>query len=1023
VEVGRPLNVIFLYYRSGDRKFREVLGIYWHQEGDTGYRIVVPFFWDFWSPGQRKRMIFPFVYQSGAARERFTWVFPLNFYWRDGEQKSLLLLPLAYASWGPKKTAAGAIVPPFYYSRSEKDSFLMVLPLFYRGTGPEEEDSYSVFFPVFWQFTSKGRSFTLAGNFFHHRRGQKTTAALVPLVLYRRNDEERRSILISPLFAYENDERAGVKHWGLLAPLYYHRRDSERDIDALIPLFLRWHNRKLRSTTYVVGPLVYYDDPDGGAQVFFPFYWRFSDSRTGAATSIFFPLFYRHLRPDGSHFNLFFPFYLSKSEEKWSTGLIPLFFAGASADKHHAVLFPIFWHFKDKDRTTTVAGPVYVKTSDEGWKAGVAPLLFLGSDKKGSHQVLFPIFWHLRDHEEETDTWVAGPGFYHKSKRSRVFGLVPVFAAGTRNGTSFQAVLPPLFLRRANEEKGTSDMLIGPYYQWKEPGERGRLFFPLVYHRSGDDESSSTAVLPFAFYKRTQYSKLLVTPVGGFKRDDKAGVFQGIFGPYVWHYGPETSGFALLPVFYRWKKPQEQSTTTIVFPLFVRHVSPTESNHVVFPFFWRFKDEKASSLVLFPLYWRVREKAGFRADVVFPLYWDIRNKDRWARVIGPVFAHEDKKEELYQAGVVPLAYYHRNKKGSTFASLPLVFYRNNFKQKKRTWVVGPFWYVKGEEEKAAGFAPLFWYKRSPTDEYTIVLPVAWHFGNPSEKKSTTVVGPWFYMRRGEEKTTGVAPLFYTSWDNVGGRSVGVFPLFYARNEPDRFRLFTPIFGWEREPGSLQFYAGPYYHRHGEKGNVNIVFPLFWRWKTVDDTSTVVFPLVWDFHDRHLKRTTVVFPLFLRHANYRDKETSYVVPPVWVRTRPEATDAVVFPLVWHFGGKEKSTTVGFPLYWDFKRGNKRTTVVFPLYWSFDRPGHRTWVVGNTYYRKGKHDESYNFLFFPLLQVQRKRPGDIKVEFLGGVAGYERIGVNRHMTIFFIPLKLQPTSGKTLSGMGGVTNYTW
>ena len=1058
VEVGRPINIIYLYYRSGDRKFREVLGIYWHQEGETGYRVVVPFYWDFWSPGARKQMIFPFVYQSATVTESFAWVFPLNFYWRDEDQKSLLMIPLAYASWGPKKTAAGAIVPPFYYSREGNDSTLVVLPLFFRGTGPDKEDSYSVLFPVFWQFTSKGRSTTLAGPFFHHRRGGKTTAGLVPLAIYRRDDDEDRSLLISPLFAYENDGRAQVKHWGLLAPPYYHRRDSERDIDAFIPFFLRWHNRKLRSTTYVVGPLVYYDDPDGGTQVFFPFFWRFSDTRTGAATSILFPIFYRHKRPDGSQFNLFFPFFLSKGEDRWSTGVIPLFFAGASKDRRHAVLFPIFWHFKNQDRSTTVVGPGYYAASKTGWKAGFAPLLFLGSSDLGSHQVLFPIFWHLRDTKEETDTWVAGPGFYHKSKRGKMFGLIPLFAAGERDGTSFQAVLPPLFLRKANEAKGTSSMLIGPYYHWREPGQSGHVLAPLAYYSSGD-KGTTAAVLPLVYYKRSQFGKLLITPVGGFHKDDKEGVFEGIFGPYAWHYGPETRGFALLPLFFRWEKPQEQSTTTILFPLFVRHVSPTVSNHVLFPLFWRFKDDKESSLVVFPFYWRMREKAGFRADVVFPLYWDIRGKERWARVIGPVFAHENKKEDLYQAGVFPLAYYHRNKEGSYLGCLPFIFYRNNFKEKKRTWVVGPAWHIKSEEERSGGFAPLVWYKRSPEDDYTVVLPLAWHFGNPKEKRSTTFVGPWFYRRQGEEKSTGLVPLFYTAWDNAGGRSIGIFPLFYLRTEPDRLGIYTPIFGYDKSPQRKQWYAGPYFQRDGKKISANaffplfiryrnhelgqttmgvvpfylgrwsrensfhLVFPLFWRWKSVDDSSTVVFPVVWDFHDHHLARTTVVFPLFLRHANYRTKETSYVVPPVWVRTRPESSDTVVFPLVWHFGGVKKSTTIGFPFYWDFKRGSKRTTVVFPLYWNFDRPGHETWVVANTYYRKGKHDDSYNFLFFPLVQVQRKRPGDIKVEILGGVVGYERIGINRHLTIFFIPLKLQPTSGKTLSGMGGTSRYTW
>ncbi len=1059
-KIGRPLNVIFLYYRSGDHKFREVLGIYWHQKGDKGYRIVVPFYWDFWSPGERKRMIFPFVYQSGSARpeEAFTWAFPLNFYWRDGKQKSLLILPFAYASWGPKRTRAAAIVPPFYYGREGNNSTLVVPPLFYRGTGPDEEDSYTVLFPVFWRFTSPGRSLTLAGPVFHRRKGARTTAGVFPLALYRRDEQEKRSYFLSPLFMYENDERAQVKHWGLVAPPYYHRRDSERDIDALIPFFLRWHNRKLRSTTYVAGPFVYYDDPAGGTQVLFPFFWRFTDAETGAATSVLFPMFYHRRRPDDSTFTLVMPFYLDRKKTGWATGLMPLFYLGVGEQRRHAVLFPAFWHFKREDRSVTVAGPAYYARKKDAWKAGIAPLLFLGGSAEGSHQVLFPIFWHLKDNKEQSDTWVVGPGFYRKSKRGRMFGLVPLFAAGTRDGTSFQAVLPPLFLRKANEAEGTASMLIGPYYHWKKPGERGHAIAPFFYLKRATS-GTTAAVLPLVYYKREDHKRLLITPLGGFHSDAKKGVFEGIFGPYAWHNGPRTRGFAILPIFYRWTRPKEQSTTTVIFPLFVRHVSPTESNHVVFPFFWRFRDEKQSSLVLFPVYWRVREKAGFRADVVFPLYWDIRGKERWARIIGPVFAHENKKEQLYQAGVVPLAYYHRNKAGSHLAALPFIYYRNNFKEKKRTWVVGPAYYQKSEEERFGGFAPLVWFKRSAKDDFTIVFPVAWHFGNPEEKKSTTFVGPWFYRRNGEYKATGLAPVFFTSWDNVGGRSVAVFPLFYYRGEVARTAIYTPIFGYDKSPDRTQWYAGPYFQRTGVKSSAravvplfvhhrnheeqrttlgiaplylgrwskeksfHMVFPLFWRWRSVDDVSTVIFPVVWDFHDRHLTRTTVVFPLFLRHANYLKKQTDYVIPPVWVRTRPESSDAVVFPLVWHFGGVEDSTTVGFPFYWDFKRGKKRTTVVFPLYWSFDRPGHHSWVVGNTYYRKSKKDDTYNLIVFPVVQVARKRPGDIMVEFLGGVFGYERIGRNRLLTIMFLPLKLDPTSGKTLSGFGGTTSYTW
>ena len=154
-------------------------------------------------------------------------------------------------------------------------------------------------------------------------------------------------------------------------------------------------------------------------------------------------------------------------------------------------------------------------------------------------------------------------------------------------------------------------------------------------------------------------------------------------------------------------------------------------------------------------------------------------------------------------------------------------------------------------------------------------------------------------------------------------------------------------------------------------------------------------------------------------------TSYVFPPgLWIRTKPQGNDAILFPLVWHFSGKDRSTTVIPPLlFLDLKRPRKRTTVVFPVYWRFDRPGYRTYFVINTYYSRNKRDETFNFWFIPLLQVQRRRPGDIMWEFLAGLTGYERVGKNRRLKIFFIPFDLEPTSTKTLSGFGGSYTSSW
>jgi hypothetical protein len=292
----------------------------------------------------------------------------------------------------------------------------------------------------------------------------------------------------------------------------------------------------------------------------------------------------------------------------------------------------------------------------------------------------------------------------------------------------------------------------------------------------------------------------------------------------------------------------------------------------------------------------------------------------------------------------------------------------------------------------------------------------------------------------------MAPIFYTSWDKAGGKTATLIPLFYYRSEVGRMAIYTPLFGVDRSPLRRQYYVGPYFRRRSDERSLDILvplfmryrnhikgqttlltipyygrwskersfhllFPLYWRQRRIDRSNTVVFPFYWDFDNRYSSRTSIFFPLLLYHRNHAAKSTSIFTPPgIWLRFRPEATDSVVFPLFWHFGGKKRSTTLALPLYYDFKRHRKRTTIFFPLFWRFAKGDKSTTFVVNTLYMKNSREKTYNLVIIPLLQVQRKRPQDIKVEALGGIFGYERVGRNRLMTILFYTFPLEPTGAR-------------
>jgi hypothetical protein len=1090
----RPINIAYLFYLSGSRRFYEVLGLFWSYTGRSRYRVLFPLYWHF--TGRKKqtesRVIFPFYWQfdDRVARTRTVVVPPFQYSRAPGEKNYRLWPLLFYSDYG-KKGAGLTIIPFFHRSRRGTYSstfipFLLsgyasdpkrnfsrglagglyywhrkgwpgkpgyqradaVVPLFYRSRGIDKagkDETFTWAFPLNFYSRTGDRSALVIAPLFYRKSSPKRTLAVSPLFYYRRRPDKTH--FFSPLFLYEHDRQAKVTHWGMLAPPYYRRRDSEVEVDSLIPLLWRWHDKIDETTTYVAGPLILRGTPRGDSQILFPLFWRIADARSGAATSVLFPLFYRRKHAGGGHFNLLFPFYYSRSNSGWSGGAFPLAFFGANDKGRHAVLLPILWHDKRGAKSTTVVGPGYYHANKKGWYAGLAPLFFFGNQQGDRHHVFFPLVWHLSSKKRRYSTLVAGPFFHTKGQYGRMTGLIPLFASGTWRGKHYTTVLPPLFYRKSDPKAGKSLMLVGPYFSEHTKTSAKHTLLPIAHYRwkkKKDGIYRRGGVLPIVYYSSSPHHKTLLTPLYGTRRDSKKGLSQGFAGPVIWHESKTAKALTVLPLFYRIRDKTAKATTTILFPLAVSHQSPRTKALVIFPLYWRVNYHDSRNLVVFPLFWQTRKKDGSGLDVLFPLYWRTFDKDGSTTVAGNLF-WKRKGKHGRTFGAVPLGFYTKNERRSLLLSLPFVYYRHDFKQKRKLYVVGPGYFRRYKQGYGAGLFPLFFHKRTPERHYTLLMPIVWHFANPKDKTSFTVIGPYFKRRTKVTRSWGIAPIFYTSIDRGGGRSYALAPFFYYRKEPARSALFTPLFGYDKGAESKLYYAGPYFRERGKKRDLDGVFPLFflsrnhleksttvltlpgyyghwrpgrsihigfpllWRFRSVDNQNTVVLPIYWDFHDRHSSRTTVVAPLFARHKDYATNTTSYLtLPGVWVRSRAEATDAVVFPLVWHFGGKLRRTTVGFPLYWDFVRGagTRRSTVFFPLFWRFDNPETRTYVVANTWYKRDKRRKLYDFWFFPLVRVQKKRPGDIAVETLLNMFGYERVGRNRTLTLFFYPFRLSP-----------------
>lgn len=1062
---GHGFNIWpFLFYSNYGKKGTQFTLLpfgHYEREGDfKGYGFLTPagFYYGSSSRTHRTWALVPWAFGTATPRKAFTWTFPFNFYTRRGNDKKWFFMPFAYAR------RRGTLHRTFLF------------PLFY-SWGDRYQNNF-IGFPLVWHFSKPGRSTTLVLPFFHTRRRDRYTGGLFPLLLYGRNkttgtrhvtlfplfhqsthEHGNKSLFYSLLFNRKVDRRKGRSTWMWTIPPILSHRTRTGGFDMAFPLFWRYFNKS--TDTKIVGtPLFfYYRDRLQKNTFLFPLWWDFHHRGTGAYSRALLPLFYQQRSVEGRILTVAGPVYAAHGAKKpWHAGVAPLLFFGSGKKKHHAIVFPLFWHFRNKKKqtSTTVAGPFFWAGRKNRWHAGLAPLFFMGGGKKNSYATLFPLLWYHRDKKKDSHTAVAGPLFAHWGAKGWKAGLAPLLFFGDKNGRSHH-IFAPLFGHWHDRNKKERTLFAGPSYYWQRKNDWGWGLVPFVYFRRGYKNgyvSSKLTILPFLHHQRSRKKELLITPLGGYMKRSEKKSFTGVAGPVVWHRSPKLKGWAVLPWVYHWKNRATQVTTTIGFP-YIRQKSPEKSANVLFPFYWRFKDKKESSLVLFPFYWHLRQKEGWKADVVFPFYWNMKNANRRIFMIPPYYRHESKSG--YTSGVFPFYHYKRNHKLQTtwMNVFPFVWYSRDDKKKTEWLAAGPYYESKTPASEHKGLVPFLYWGRKVNSHYRIGFPLYWDFQNKEKDSRTIFAGPFFYHRKATERGGGMLPLVWYRSDPAGMKQLTLAPLFHVKKDPTRFTFYTALFGWsnDRATKAHHGYVGPYiwrsdstrrndiffplywrfknkkkkttttfippllfWSKHSPEKKVDLVFPIFWSSRRITGRTTVVFPFWWDKHEYYKSRTTALFPLFYRKRNYPEQTSTWLLPPsFYYKKTPKKTHAVLFPVFWHFSkkrskGRNISSTVGFPLYWDFKRANSRTTIAFPFVWYFDRPKTKTVVVLNTYYRRNKKNNTYKVHCVPFFRFGRPRPGDLEWSVLGGVVGYRRIGRNRILRLLWIPIDMEPLPAK-------------
>jgi hypothetical protein len=881
-------NILYLYYREGS--FREALLLYWSRKGDSGYTVLAPFYWHYWSPTTQSKILAP-------------------FFWRfeDRLRQSTLtvIVPGLPIAWSHEPGARSFAVWPIFYASSKYGwavPFLGTLAL----KDPDEHKSFGVGGYLYWWWRTPTRSTDLGVPlFFSTRTPSHAFTYALPLTLYWRHNDDANTLAL-PLF-YWNQHRTGA--WFVSWLGYEHREGAEYS-GAFAWLLYLGDNTRARSSYRVLFPLFWhFRDKEDTATVFFPLAWSFGGANSN--TTVALPVLpFVHVRDGSWTFNTLFPFWWSTSDDK--TG------------RAHRLLVPFFyWQRTEHGDATALVTPLggYAHDATAGTRTWAILPLLSGAhrDPGGERRMITPLYLSHQD--------VTGDAM------TRLVGL--------------------LFYRRTDPE-GSSTALFPLFWHFSDvaTGASATALFPLFEHRSGPRDST-TVIGPFYWRRFTNGGwGAGVLPIAYFGQN--AGRSHAVVFPLFWHFaGARSSTTALLPIFY-W------------------HSDPHGYDSFWPPLLFVGSHDGESYAVQFPLLFHTASERDGTSTTITPLGYTHRDRDGWSFAFGPI---------------VPLLYARSGRTESHFALVPLIWHFEDRTADRTTTVVGPFWHRRWGGETTDALFPLIHYRRGArpggSDETSFTLFPLVHYrrdatsrvlvtplgaSTRSATRDAGFVGPYFWYDDPELRVRFI-PLLHTDvtrlsdgqriqqwgpWfqvDGQGARSRGLFPLFghytdahesdtwvaptffhLRRDNGDRVDTLFPLFWHSSFAGRNTTVVGPFFDRRTPTGHVTGVIPLFVHAENAKRTLTAILPLL--FYDWRASDGSSAWlscgPFF--HSRTPTGNTTGLFPIFWSTTHEGRTQSILFPIFWHFADQKAGTswTLAGPFYGSTS-GTRQTRGLLPIAW--------------------------------------------------------------------------------------------
>ncbi len=394
--------------------------------------------------------------------------------------------------------------------------------------------------------------------YYEERRGDYRLRLLPPLVM-----EQTRGLADPSQASYGVPATPDTE--GLYALLYYRRRSLALDMDVVFPAL--WRVREGHNHVVVVGPIVHREAPGQTDNWLAPLVFAGSRADGGYFHSPML-LTTSHWGAQGA-FTLAGPYFRTRTGSDVDLGLVPFFFHGdtGSSDgsrQSYTLVPPLLYYHATHELDSsamTVIGPVITRSNPKRDIFDVAPLFFhiRGKPETGGvaeeHTTLLPFFHY--GHDADSSLFIL-PGYYRRVTRTSdtLLSLAYSHVEGRNGATSLTAIGPVLPL-------------------WWSYTDR-------------DLDSHAWALAPFAYSSVSPSGRDWLTPVVG--RFTTYGQSTTWWAFPTFTFSTDTHGWEsdFHPLVYTGRS--DDTSHTVVAPIYWDFANPRNRTTIGFPVFWRFAD-------------------------------------------------------------------------------------------------------------------------------------------------------------------------------------------------------------------------------------------------------------------------------------------------------------------------------------------------------------------------------------------------------------------------------------------------